>query len=468
MKESILVTYSEELNGDKETPITLYEKYVGEDIGFLLETYDIEHGRYSFIGKNPSTILKMDNQDEVIVKDGEKKAVIKGKALSILREYMKNFKVKNTSSLPFIGGAVGTVGYDVIRQYENLPNLTEEKMDIPLMEMMITKEMIVFDHHFNKIILLVIEDENIEGKEKAQIKLKTMKEIVLHGKNLLKNVYFDRKQLNTETLSNTTKNEYKEMVEKAKKYIFEGDIFQVVLSQKWEKEIMEHPFTIYRKLRSVNPSPYLYYLNYGEYQVVGSSPEMLVKLQDNRIYTCPIAGTRKRGKTTKEDKELAIELLNDEKEKAEHAMLVDLARNDTGRVSTIGTVEVTQFMEVKNYSHVMHIVSLVEGDKMQNKDAYDILGRFIPAGTLSGAPKIRAMEIIEELEKERRGVYGGAVGYFGFDGNMDTCIAIRTMIIKNGIAYMQAGAGIVADSIPEKEFEETENKIKALMSVLEV
>ena len=255
--------------------------------------------------------------------------------------------------------------------------------------------------------------------------------------------------------------------EKAKHYIHEGDIFQVVLSQRWTLESKENPFTLYRKLRALNPSPYLFYFNFGDYQVAGSSPEMLVELRKGKVYTCPIAGTRKRGRNDEEDRFLAEELLADPKEKAEHIMLVDLARNDMGRIAKIGTVKVTEFMEVHYYSHVMHLVSLVEGQKNENEDGFSVLSSFLPAGTLSGAPKIRAMEIIEELENTRRGIYGGAVGYFSFDGDMDMCIAIRTMVMKDGKIYMQAGAGITAESVPEKEFEESENKVRALLRAIE-
>ncbi len=240
----------------------------------------------------------------------------------------------------------------------------------------------------------------------------------------------------------------------------------MVLSQRWEMETREKPFDLYRKLRITNPSPYLFYINFGDYQIAGSSPEMLVEVKGNKIYTCPIAGTRRRGINPKEDRILAEDLINDEKEVAEHVMLVDLARNDVGKVSKIDSVEVTQFMKVQNYSHVMHLVSLVEGEKKEKETNFSVLSSILPAGTLSGAPKVRAMEIIEELEKNRRGIYGGAVGYFSYEGNMDTCIAIRTMVIKNEKVYLQAGAGITGDSIPENEYEECRNKIGALVSAL--
>ena len=260
--------------------------------------------------------------------------------------------------------------------------------------------------------------------------------------------------------------QYSRKVEKIKEYIREGHIFQTVLSQRWTIETKQSGFELYKELRELNPSPYLYYFNYGDFEVIGSSPEMIVKQQGNRVYTCPIAGTRKRGADAEEDALLRDELLQDEKERAEHVMLVDLARNDMGRISEFGTVKVTQFMEVQNYSHVMHIVSMVEGRKKGEFHPLDLVSSFLPAGTLSGAPKIRAMEIIDELESVRRGLYGGATGYIDFSGDMDFCITIRTMIKKGNHVYLQAGAGIVADSVPENEYQECCNKVMALAKTL--
>ena len=260
--------------------------------------------------------------------------------------------------------------------------------------------------------------------------------------------------------------EYGEKVEKIKHYIREGHVFQTVLSQRWTIETRQTGFELYKELRELNPSPYLYYFNYGTFEVIGSSPEMIVKKQGNKVFTCPIAGTRKRGKDEAEDKRLRDELLSDEKERAEHVMLVDLARNDMGRISEFGTVKVTQFMEVQNYSHVMHIVSQVEGRKKGESHPLDLVASFLPAGTLSGAPKIRAMEIIDELESVRRGLYGGATGYIDFGGDMDFCITIRTMVKKGNEVYLQAGAGIVADSVPENEYYECCNKVMALAKTL--
>lgn len=464
MKNSNLIPYTKILSGDIETPITLFKKYVGEEVGFLLESYDSESKRFSFIGKRPSAIIKSKNYETQIIEENNIE-VLKGIALDKVRDYLGKYSIKNNTNYSFIGGAVGSIAYDIIRQYERIPEENIDKLMLPDLHLMVAKELLIYDHFHNQIVLMVLEEEE-EGREKAQRKLDFMEEEIKNSNLSFNDLTIDEEVKKNKVKGNTTKENYMEMVEKAKKYIHEGDIFQVVLSQRWEVETKEHPFTLYRRLRELNPSQYLFYFNFGDYKVVGSSPEMLVKVENDQVFTCPIAGTRKRGKDSKEDETLAEELLNDEKEKAEHVMLVDLARNDVGRISKIGSVKVTEFMKVKNYSHVMHIVSMVEGEKETIKSSFDILSSILPAGTLSGAPKIRAMEIIEELEKEKRGIYGGAVGYFGFDGNMDMCIAIRMMVIKDNNAFVQAGAGIVADSIPEKEYEECENKAKAIIKIL--
>ncbi|KOA19979.1 anthranilate synthase component 1 [Clostridium homopropionicum DSM 5847] len=465
MKNSNLIPYTKILSGDIETPITLFKKYVGEEVGFLLESYDSESKRFSFIGKRPSAIIKSKNYETEIMEE-DNIMVLKGKALDQVRDYLSKYNIKNNTNYSFIGGAVGAIAYDIIRQYERIPEENIDKLVLPDLHLMVAKELVIYDHFHNQIVLMVLEEEEEKGREEAERKLNLMEEEIKNSNLSFNDLTINEEVKKNKVKGNTTKKSFMEMVEKAKKYIYEGDIFQVVLSQRWEVETKEHPFTLYRRLRELNPSQYLFYFNFGDYKVVGSSPEMLVKVQNDQVFTCPIAGTRKRGKNLKEDERLAEELLSDEKEKAEHVMLVDLARNDVGRISKIGSVKVTEFMKVKNYSHVMHIVSMVEGEKEKSKSSFDILSSILPAGTLSGAPKIRAMEIIEELEKEKRGIYGGAVGYFGFDGNMDMCIAIRMMVIKDNKAFVQAGAGIVADSISEKEYEECENKAKAIIKIL--
>ncbi len=458
-----LIPYIRRISGDLETPVTLYSKYVGESKGFLLESAEMPKGRYSFMGKNPFLTIKS-KDNKVVVEQRGKLSVFDGKALDITKKYVEQYKVVNYSDIPFVGGAVGTIGYDIIRQYEELPNLNEDVLGLPDINLLFVKELIAFDHKFQQVNIVVLAEDNEEGNQYAQKQLDEI-EAVLHEAPTLTNINMQSTTC-SEAKSNVTKEQFYNMVERAKKYIYEGDIFQVVLSQRWQIECDAHPFTLYRKLRQINPSAYLFYFNLGDYQVAGSSPEMLVGVRGNKVTTCPIAGTRKRGANQEEDARLAKDLLDDPKEQAEHVMLVDLGRNDMGRVAKIGTVTVPTMMEVRNYSHVMHLVSLVEGEKRENINAFDVLSTFLPAGTLSGAPKIRAMEIIEELEPSVRGMYGGAIGYFGFDGDMDMCIAIRTMLINEGKVYMQAGAGIVADSVPENEYLETENKAKTLMQVL--
>lgn len=465
MESKSLVPYTKVLSGDTETPITLFKKYVGKEKGFLLESYDTENNKFSFIAKKPRITLRGKDDEMVIVEEGSTQ-VKKGQLLQVVKEYLRKYKIHNNTEYPFVGGAVGAIGYDIIRQYEKIPDENKDVLDVPDVNLMIATELVIYNHLHSKIVLLVLEEDSELGREEADGKLNQMENQIKNSVLNTKGFALENQIKECKVKSNTSKEEYMENVEIAKRYIYEGDIFQVVLSQRWEVENEEDPFEIYRRLRELNPSQYLFYINYGDYQVLGSSPEMLVKVQNHKVYTCPIAGTRKRGKDFEEDRLLAEDLLSDEKERAEHVMLIDLARNDMGRVCKIGSVKLNEFMQVKNYSHVMHLVSTVEGEKDDRKDAFHILSSMLPAGTLSGAPKIRAMEIIEELEREKRGIYGGAVGYFGFDGNVDMCIAIRMMVVKNKKAYIQSGAGIVADSVPEKEYEETQNKAKALIKIL--
>lgn len=459
-----LIPYTKVLPGDRETPITLYEKYVGTEMGFLLESKESGKGRYSFIGKTPYAVL--DSKDDRITLTTEAGKISEnGRVLDFLKTYMEQIEVDAAAPISFIGGGVGTISYDVIRQYERLPDENPDELKLPDVHLMFVKSFIAYDHYHDNILLVVLEENSSEGKAKAELQFESIFTEISTAA-VIDSTPASAPSTAKPPLFNTTKETFMQNVIKAKQYIFDGDIFQVVLSQRCSIETEEPAFTLYRKLRALNPSAYLFYLNFGDYQVVGSSPEMLVALKNDRVSTCPIAGTRPRGKSEPEDEILSQELLNDEKEKAEHGMLVDLARNDMGRVAKIGSVTVSEFMKVKYYSHVMHLVSLVNGIKEENQDAYSILSTFLPAGTLSGAPKIRAMEIIDELENTRRGIYGGAIGYFGFDGNMDMCIAIRMMIVKDGRAYMQAGAGIVADSDPEMEYREVQSKLGAILKVV--
>jgi anthranilate synthase component I len=457
-----LVTYERKISGDTETPISLYSKYVGNQMGFLLESKEMPRGRYSFMAANPYLITRAYRGKVEMIMGGITE-VIEGKALDLVERLMGAIEVTNRTSLPFIGGAVGTVSYDMIRDYENLPDENEDTIGAPDSHLLFVKEMVVYDHQFHQIHLVCLDTDDEVSAKKAEIRFDEI-EALLHGP-----LELDKQSnpVEVDFVSNMTKEDYMESVKAAKKYIYDGDIFQVVLSQRLSGKVENvDAFNLYRKLRQVNPSPYMYYFNMVDYHIVGSSPEMLVEMKQGVIHNCPIAGTRRTAKTAAENEALAKELLADEKERAEHIMLVDLGRNDMGKVSEIDSVVVEQFMEVHQYSHVMHIVSLVAGKKREELTMFDVLMSFLPAGTLSGAPKIRAMEIIDELENRRRGIYGGAIGYFGFNGNMDMCIAIRTMVIKEDKIHIQSGAGIVSDSDPETEYEETINKAKALVMAI--
>lgn len=461
MQKIVLSAYEKVIACDTETPVTLYKKYVGNEIGFLLESKEQPKGRFSFMATNPDLVIKAYG-DRIEVMEKGQLTTLNGRVLDVVKERIERYHVDNETILPFVGGAVGTVGYDMIKQYEVIPQENSDDVETPDAHLMFVTETLVFDHFHDHLHIVVLEEETMYGKAKAQSRIKEIE------KQLKKMMTLPLAQLKEPLTfeSNMSKEAYENAVKKAKQYIYDGDIFQVVLSQRWRSRCNTDPFHLYRKLRHVNPSPYMIYFNFSDYEIVGASPEMLVEMKDGHIRNCPIAGTRPRGKDAAEDQALAEDLLSDLKERAEHNMLVDLGRNDMGKVSKIGSVEVTRYMEVQNYSHVMHLVSLVEGEKADEKDMFEVLMSFLPAGTLSGAPKIRAMEIIEELEPTKRGVYGGAMGYFGFNNNMDMCIAIRTMVVKNGIVYIQAGAGIVADSDPTKEYEETVNKAKALITAI--
>lgn len=447
-----------------ETATGMYENLVGKKKGFLLESYDKNYDRYTFFGADPKEIISSKGNALVIERADGTKEVREGNPLERLKEYYDEFDiVKENRDSAFSGGLVGNLGYDFVRYSEKLPDDNPDEIGIETIQMMLMTEFVMVDHVAETLTGIVLAEDSEKGKkqalEKADEMIKKAREKRVEEKEDYRRDGVIVKQFDT-------LEEYSAKVNKIKEYIKEGHIFQTVLSQRWTVETKQDGFALYKELRVLNPSPYLYYFNFGEFEVIGSSPEMLVKQKENHIYTCPIAGTRKRGKDKAEDERLKEELLADEKEKAEHVMLVDLARNDMGRISQFGTVKVTQFMQVQNYSHVMHIVSQVEGQKKGEYHPLDLVVSFLPAGTLSGAPKIRAMEIIDELESIRRGLYGGATGYIDFSGDMDFCITIRTMIKKQDKVYLQAGAGIVADSVPESEYNECCNKVMALAKTL--
>ncbi len=458
--KKILKAYKKTVSIVNETAIQIYESLGSEKKGFLMESNDKENGRYTFMGVDPQYIIRSEGEALVIIDKNGQRDVRKGNPLDRLKEYFDEFEVtKEAEELEFMGGFVGSFGYDFVRYTEKLPDDNPDEIGIETIQLMLADKFIAIDHMAETMTAVVLEADTSEGKQRAQEELdKLIRQARTNKKESLMQVHHDGEILK----KSDTLEEYEKKVEKIKQYIKDGHIFQTVLSQRWTVKTKQTGFEIYRELRKLNPSPYLYYYNFGEFEIIGSSPEMIVKQTDSRVYTCPIAGTRKRGKDKEEDIRLEKELLSDEKEKAEHVMLVDLARNDMGRISQLGTVKVSDFMSIQRYSHVMHIVSLVEGKKNGKLHPLDLVSSFLPAGTLSGAPKIRAMEIIDELESVRRGLYGGATGYLDFGGNMNFCITIRTMVKKGDRVYLQAGAGIVADSIPENEYMECCNKVMAL------
>ena len=461
----------------KVEPVDVFKEIMkSSKYSFLLESaiFGEKIARYSFLGRGESVIRLKDYKLEV---DGKIEDVDINKILSLLRRYFKkyyNYEDKFIEIPKFFGGLVGYFSYDFIRYFEEIELKAYDDLKHADMEFMEVKDVIAFDHWRNEIFLIsnVELDGNIYLKYKeAKKRIEELKNSVLKAKKNKENNIEEKKEERSSVKfkSNFKKEEFLEAVKKAKEYIFAGDIFQVVLSQRFECKYKKDPIEIYKKLKSINPSPYMYFLDFGDLKIIGSSPEILVRVEGKKVVTRPIAGTRPRSSDIVEDEELARELLNDEKERAEHVMLVDLGRNDIGKVSEFGSVRVTEFMVIEKYSHVQHIVSNVEGRLRDDKDCLDALLACFPAGTVSGAPKLRAMEIIDELEPNRRGIYAGAIGYICYSGNADLAITIRTIILdeKKKKAYIQAGAGIVADSVPEREYEETINKGKALMKAVD-
>ena len=462
--KKIYRVYKKTVSIVNETATGMYENLVGKEKGFLLESYDKNYDRFTLFGVNPAEIIRSKGQSLEILHDDGSMTRKEGNPLELLKEYYSEFEIrKEDSSIGFSGGLVGNLGYDFVRYTETLPDENPDEIGIETIQMMLMKEFIVVDHIAETLTGIVLEEDSEDGKQRAMEKAS---EMIAKARKKRQETPRQFCQDGRIIKKSDTLEEYSSKVLKIKDYIKEGHIFQTVLSQRWTIETGQEGFELYKELRELNPSPYLYYFNYGDFEVIGSSPEMIVKKQDDRVYTCPIAGTRRRGKDDAEDIALKEELLADEKERAEHVMLVDLARNDMGRIAKFGTVKVTEFMEVRKFSHVMHIVSTVEGRKNKESHPLDLAASFLPAGTLSGAPKIRAMEIIDELEADRRGLYGGATGYIDFGGDMDFCITIRTMIKKGSRVYLQAGAGIVADSVPEMEYQECCNKVMALAKTL--
>jgi len=480
-----LIPVYKEILGDLDTPVSTYFKIAQKaKYSFLLESVEGEEkiARYSFLAKDPEIVVKTKNNNIEILytQKGKKKKEtrkIHKTPLNFIRDVMSQYTSVQMPNLPrFCGGMVGYLSYDVVRFFESLPNKPKDDLKLPDIFLMMAKDLIIFDHLNHKIF--VVSCAHIDSKKDSANKIKKYNEAVKRIEKLAaeinrplttkKHQRKHKKSLKLKATSNFTETAFKDIVSKAKKEIQKGEIIQTVLSQRFALPISTSPFNIYRTLRAINPSPYMYYLNFDKIQIVGSSPELLVRCEDNVVETRPIAGTRPRGKNEKQDAQLAEDLLNDPKEKAEHIMLVDLGRNDLGRVCTKGSVRLSEFMSVEKYSHVMHIVSNVVGTLGKNHDPLDVLQAAFPAGTVSGAPKIRAMEIIDELENVARGPYAGCIGYFSFSGNLDTCITIRTIVVNNKKAYVQAGAGIVADSVPKNEYLETINKAKAQIAAIQL
>jgi anthranilate synthase component 1 len=455
-----LVPIYREVLANADTPVSAFLKVKRGSYSFLLESVEGSGytARYSFIGTEPYWLVS--------TKEGDKPD-----PLHLIAEELGKYKVVPVSGLPdFYGGAVGYIAYETARRLEELPSPESDPLALPESVFMFVDTLIIFDHATDKIKIVSharpYGDADIAYQaaiQKIDELAKRLEQPLEHRQHLKKDTPAEL----TEISYNLTREEFEANVEKARQYITEGEAIQIVLSQRLSRRTNAHPFNIYRALRSINPSPYMFFLDLKDFQLIGSSPEILVRAVDGRVATRPLAGTRPRGKTPAEDEQLEKELRNDDKERAEHIMLVDLGRNDIGRVSLPGTVKVSELMEVERYSHVMHLVTNVEGKLRPDLTPLDALRACFPAGTVSGAPKIRAMEIIAELEPDKRGPYAGCMGYFSFSGSMDTAITIRTITLSDGIAHVQAGAGIVYDSVPEREYEETLNKARALLKAIE-
>ena len=461
--EGNLVPVYREINADLETPVSAYLKIARPPYSFLLESVEGgEHiARYSFLGTDPVDVIKTG--------PGQRYGAVD--PLIPIEAELSRFKlVKVPDPQRFNGGAVGYLSYEAVNHFERLPSPERDPLELPESVFMMTTTFLIFDHlrHKIRVVSHVHLDGDVEGAYAKAVQ--RIDGLVSRLESPLRLPSSDSRPSpgpEPSVTSNMTRDKYEDMVQRVKKYVNEGDVIQAVVSQRLERPTTAHPFQIYRALRAINPSPYMYYLELDDFHIVGASPELLVQVENGDVATHPIAGTRPRAADSDADKALEQELRTSEKERAEHIMLLDLGRNDIGRVSEPGTVQVTQLMDVERYSHVMHMVSHVTGRLREGYTSYDALRACFPAGTVSGAPKIRAMEIIAELEPDKRGPYSGAVGYFDLSGNMDTAIAIRTLVIKDGMAYAQAGGGIVFDSTPEEEYQETLDKASALLRAME-
>lgn len=468
-----LIPVYREILADLETPVSVLTKLCEKDHVYLLESVEggEKWGRYSFLGTDAGVIFQVRGDKVIITEKGRvEEKEHNGDPIQYLRNLLNRYQPVSVPGLPrFYGGAVGYLGYDMVRYFEKLPGGQIDDLGLDEAVFVISDAMMIFDNirHTIKVVACAFTEDAASLEESYAASCRKIADMI---KTLSLPVAHQEKDSvdagDISFSSNMSQEQYEEVVNKAKEYIKNGDVIQVVLSQRFQTECVSNPVDLYRALRFVNPSPYLFFLKLGDATLIGSSPEVMVRLEEQTMELRPIAGTRKRGGTEQEDRQLSDELLSDEKERAEHVMLVDLGRNDLGRVAQTGSVQVNQYMVVEKYSHVMHLVSNVRAQLLRGKDAFDVLAATFPAGTLTGAPKIRAMEIIDELEPLKRGTYGGAVGYFSFNGNMDLCITIRTMLLKEGKLYIQAGAGIVYDSVPEKEHQESVNKARAMLQAV--
>jgi len=472
-----LIPVYKEFAADLETPASAFLKIDQGKYSYLLES--VEGGekvaRYSFLGSSPSLVFRSKGKNIEIIRGKKRKRLKTPDVLGEIKKLMQQYRFVPVPGLPrFCGGLVGFMGYDMVRFFEKIDDVNPDDLKLPDCLFMLTDTILIFDHTRQSI--KIINNVHLNKTDKKAVSCaydRALKRIDEIAKKLdrplqrpAKKSALKKKKLKIK--SNFTQKQFTQIVKKAKKYIREGDIIQTVLSQRFSAKLNSSSFDVYRALRLINPSPYMFYLKLDGFSLVGSSPELFVRCEDRQVAVRPIAGTRPRGKNAAEDRKLIKQLLSDPKERAEHIMLVDLGRNDIGRVCNYGSVKISELMAIEKYSHVMHIVSEVQGKLRGDQDIFELIKVCFPAGTVAGAPKIRAMEIIDQLENTRRGPYAGLVGYFSFSGNLDTCITIRTIIIKNKSAYIQAGAGIVADSQPQKEYQETKNKAQALIKALEL
>ncbi len=468
-----LIPVYREIMADMDTPVSAFRKLDDGHFSYLLESIEggEKWGRYSFLGSAPSVVIRSKGNTVETISDGISVCQESPDPLACIKELLAQYTPVEVDGLPrFFGGAVGYLGYDMVRHFESLPSNKPALLDAYDSYFLITDSIVIFDTMRQKI--KVVSNAHITADispaEAYARAVEKIDAIILQLRAPLPHSKGSIPKKPVQFISNISRTSFEDAVEKAKKYVTSGDIIQVVLSQRFSGELTADPLDIYRVLRTLNPSPYMFFLRLDDTIIAGASPEVMVRKEGEQVELRPIAGTRPRGATPTDDEKLAEELLDDPKERAEHVMLVDLGRNDLGRVCTTGSVSVSELMLIERYSHVMHIVSNVQGQLLPDRDAFDLVRATFPAGTLSGAPKIRAMQIIDELEPVRREVYGGAVGYFSFSGNMDLAITIRTLVIKDGKVHLQAGAGIVADSDPAAEWQETVNKGMAVMRAVEI